>query len=180
MTLRARQALQGMRCGPLHETHRIFSPPIPLSRRYPGAVQSKEGSSSRALQGEAACTFHVVARRPSFSGMPWKARRRSCFRLMGLAASSCSKRRNLALCDGLLPDGACCAPAKPGDGVSRNRLSCRYSHPGRALRSSWGSTAIEGCSQRVPAARLQQYMGIAEIAVVKALRAQWGHGRHLW
>lgn len=57
------------------------------------------------------CTFHVVARRPSFSGMPWKARRLSCFMLMGLAASSCSKRRNLALCEGLLPAGACWVPA---------------------------------------------------------------------
>lgn len=67
--------------------------------------------SRETLQGTAAGTFHVVARRPSFSGMPWRARRLSCFMLMGLAASSCSKRRNLALCDGLLPEGACCAPA---------------------------------------------------------------------
>ena len=50
-----------------------------------------------SLRCSPACTFQVVARRPSFSGMPWKARRRSCFMLMGLAASSCSKRLNLAL-----------------------------------------------------------------------------------
>ena len=52
-------------------------------------------------------TFQVAARSPSFSGMPWKAMRLSCFRLMVPAASSSSKRLCRSLWDGLLPEEAC-------------------------------------------------------------------------